>query len=81
MGLLHHFLGVEVALVVSGLFISQSLYLQDVLSWFKMDCAKPMSTPMSSNVSLLPVNLSAIVDATEFHNFIGLLQHLTFSQS
>lgn len=76
LGPLTYFLGVEVAHCKEGLFLSQHKYTVDMLRKFKMDGAKPVSTPMSSK---LPT-LQGSTDATEYRSAIGGLQYLTLTR-
>lgn len=80
LGGLHHFLGVELIPLSSGLFLSQSQYLCDILSQFQMEGVKHVSTPMSKDVVLLPSGFAKVVDATRFRKLIGLLQYLSITR-
>jgi hypothetical protein len=52
MGELKYFLGFQVKQLQEGTFISQTKYTQDILSKFGMKDAKPIKTPMGTNVHL-----------------------------
>ena len=45
LGILHFFLGVQVLPVSHGIFVSQSKYVMDLLTCFKMDECKACDTP------------------------------------
>ena len=45
---LHYFLGVEALHTFFGFFLTQTKYINDLLSHFDMKDSKPMPTPMSS---------------------------------
>jgi RNase P subunit RPR2 len=49
---LHYFLGLKVLLLCDGFFISQSKYVMDLLTHFKMVDCKPCDTPFHSGVNL-----------------------------
>jgi hypothetical protein len=46
---LKYFLGFQVKQLQEGTFISQTKYIQDILSKFGMKDAKPIKTPMGTN--------------------------------
>jgi hypothetical protein len=49
MGELKYFLGFQVKQLQEGTFISQTKYIQDILTKFGMKDAKPITTPMGTN--------------------------------
>jgi hypothetical protein len=49
---LHYFLGLQVLPLSDGFFISQSKYVMDMLTHFKMVDCKPCATPFQSGVKL-----------------------------
>jgi hypothetical protein len=49
MGELKYFLGFQVKQLQEGTFISQTKYIQDILTMFGMKDAKPIKTPMGTN--------------------------------
>jgi hypothetical protein len=49
MGELKYFLGFQVKQLQEGTFISQTKYIQDILTKFGMKDAKPIKTPMGTN--------------------------------
>lgn len=62
LGYLHYFLGIEVHRTTDKLFLSHTKYAVDLLQKFKMDGAKPISTPMvnGNKLSISMVTLSLI---------------------
>ena len=44
-GLMHYFLGLEVWQELGHIFLGQGKYAVDILSRFKMEDCRPMSTP------------------------------------
>ncbi|KAM0042350.1 putative RNA-directed DNA polymerase [Helianthus debilis subsp. tardiflorus] len=73
LGMLHHFLGMEVISTTNGLFLSQHAHVQNILTKFKMEGAKPVATPLSSTEPLSPVDGSPSVDPTPYRQLVGSL--------
>ncbi|KAL5548995.1 hypothetical protein UlMin_004226 [Ulmus minor] len=80
LGQLSYFLGIEVKVVNEGLQLSQKRYIEDVLQKFKMDNAKPLPTPMISNLKLTSDDGDPITNATEYRSIVGALQYITISR-
>ncbi|KAJ0886875.1 putative RNA-directed DNA polymerase [Helianthus annuus] len=80
LGMLHHFLGVEVIPTPTGLFLSQHRYIHDILQQFQMDGAKDVITPLSATDSLSPNDSSPSVDVTPYRKLVGSLQYLAFTR-
>ncbi|KAK9057120.1 hypothetical protein SSX86_024487 [Deinandra increscens subsp. villosa] len=80
LGLLHHFLGIEVIHTTQGLFLSQHRLIQYVLTQFHMDGAKDVMTPLSISDPLVPMDSSPTVDATPYRRLVGSLQYLAFTR-
>ncbi|KAL3617184.1 hypothetical protein CASFOL_038931 [Castilleja foliolosa] len=80
LGMLHHFLGVEVIPTPKGLFLSQHRYINDILHQFQMDGAKDFTTPLSATEPLSLTDSSPSVDATSFRKLVGSLQYLAFTR-
>lgn len=80
LGMLHHFLGVEVIPTPSGLFLSQHRHIQDVLTQFHMDGAKEVSTPLSTSEPLSAIDSTPTIDATPYRKLVGSLQYLAFTR-
>ena len=49
LGLLHHFLGIEISQEERGVFICQTKYAKDLLEKFKMNECNPVQTPLQVN--------------------------------
>ncbi|KAK8996633.1 hypothetical protein V6N11_081899 [Hibiscus sabdariffa] len=62
MGLLNHFLSIEAIYTSTGLFLSQTQYIFDILTQIQMENAKAISTPMSSSDKLPPPEPSTTID-------------------
>ena len=61
----------------NGIFLGQGKYAVDILKRFRMMDCKPMTTHMVSNLKLLSVSLSELVDSTMYCKMIGSLMYLT----
>jgi len=77
LGLMHHFLGLEVWQSSEEIFLNQGKYAVEILKRFNMLECKAMATPMDSNLKLLDDDSSELVDATHYRQIIGSLMHLT----
>ena len=80
LGHLNHFLGVEIIPTKSGLFLSQHRHIRDILTQFKMDGAKEVTTPLSTSITLAEEDGAPKVDPTPYHKLVGTLQYLAFSR-
>jgi hypothetical protein len=77
MGELTFFLGIQVKQTKQGTFVHQGKYTKDLMKKFNMTELKPVSTPMSSAVSLDPDEDGDAVDQRECRSMIGSLLYLT----
>ena len=59
----------------------QGKYTKDLLKKFDMGEAKPLSTPMSTMMTLDADEEGEAVDQKEYHNMIGSLLYLTAMRS
>ena len=80
MGELTYFLGLQVKQMLKGTFIHQSKYVNDLLTKFDLQNCKPISTPMSTSISLSPDLEGEYVDQTTYRFMIGSLMYLTASR-
>jgi len=80
LGMLHHFLGVEVIPTPTGLFLSQHRHIQDILNQFHMEGAKDVTTPLSATEPLSITDQSPTVDPTPYRKLVGSLQYLSFTR-
>lgn len=76
LGPLHHFLGLEVHQSSEGLFLSQTKYDVDVLKKFKLDGAKPYSSPAVGGSELSLFDGDPLPYPFEYHSAMGALQYL-----
>ncbi|KAL4575060.1 hypothetical protein LXL04_021901 [Taraxacum kok-saghyz] len=80
LGPLHHFLGVEVIPVSTGLFLSQHRHIHDLLQQFHMDGAKEVTAPLNSSVTLTLHDGSPSTDPTPYRQLVGSLKYLAFTR-
>jgi hypothetical protein len=71
MGELKYFLGFQVRQLQQGTFISQTKYIQDILTKFGMKDAKPIKTPMGTNGHLNLDTRGKSVDQKVIQMLIG----------
>jgi hypothetical protein len=81
MGELNFFLGIQVKEMKKGTFVHQAKYTNDLIKKFNMTELKPVSTPMSSAMSLGPDEDGEAVDQREYRSMIGSLLYLTATRS
>jgi hypothetical protein len=81
MGELTFFLGIQVKQTKQGTFVHQAKYTKGLMKKFNMAELKPVSTPMSFNVSLGPDEDSKAVDQREYRSMIGSLMYLIGTRS
>ncbi|KAD3640121.1 hypothetical protein E3N88_29344 [Mikania micrantha] len=74
------FLGFQVKQTSTGIFISQSKYVKDILERFKLSDCKALGTPMSKITSLSPDLEGEDVDQYQYRDMIGSLVYLTASR-
>lgn len=77
MGMLHHFLGMEIYQEEEGVYISQKNYAEKILKKFGMHECKPVATPLVVNEKLMKDNGTKKVDATLYRSLVGNLLYLT----
>jgi hypothetical protein len=80
MGELKYFLGFQVNQLQEGTFISQTKYIQDILTKFGMKDAKPIKTPMGTNGHLDLDTGGKSVDQKVYQSMIGSLLYLCASR-
>jgi hypothetical protein len=80
MGELKYFLGFQVKQLQEGTFISQTKYIQDILTKFGMKDAKPIKTPIGTNGHLDLNTGGKSVDQKVYRSMIGSLLYLCASR-
>lgn len=71
--LFHTFLALEVQSIESGLHLSQSKYLRDILHKSDMLNCKPYHTPMAAGPTLSLYDGQPIDDLSMYRNIVGAL--------
>jgi hypothetical protein len=79
-GELKYFLGFQVKQLQEATFISQTKYIQDILTKFGMKDAKPIKTPMETNGHLGLDMEGKSVDQKVYRSMIGSLLYLCASR-
>jgi hypothetical protein len=77
MGELTFFLGIQVKQTKQATFVHQAKYMKDLMKKFNMAELKPLSTPMSSAMSLGPDEDGEAMDQREYRSMIDSLLYLT----
>jgi isopentenyldiphosphate isomerase len=77
MGQLTFFLGIKVKQTKQGTFVHQAKYTKDLMTKFNTAEVKPVSTLMSTAMSLSPDEDGEAVDQREYRSMIGSLLYLT----
>ncbi|XXG70265.1 hypothetical protein AAC387_Pa06g3062 [Persea americana] len=80
LGALNFFLGIEIIRDHTGLLLSQSSYVRDLLLKTKLDGAKPMTTPMAFGSRLSRFSRpTSFSDPYSYCSTVGALQYLTIT--
>jgi hypothetical protein len=77
MGELTFFLGIQVKQMKQGMFVHQDKYTKNSMKKFNMAKLKPVSTLMSTAMTLDPDENGEVVDQREYRSMIGSLLYLT----
>lgn len=80
LGNLNYFLGVEITPHASGIILSQTQYIQNLLQKADMSSSKPVCTPFSSSSKLTKHGSSPLVDFTKYRQIVGSLQYLSLTR-
>jgi len=80
LGSLHFFLGIQITHTSTGLFLSQSKYVEDLLLKSEMVDAKPCDTPCLPYHHLLKEDGAPYPNPMVYRSIVGALQYLTFTR-
>jgi hypothetical protein len=80
MGELKYFLGFQVKQLQEGTFISQTKYIQDILTKFGMKDVKLIKTPMGTNGHLDLDTRGKSIDQKVYRSMVGSLLYLCASR-
>ncbi|KAM1010062.1 hypothetical protein TB1_044704 [Malus domestica] len=80
LGNLHYFLGIQITQNASGMFLSQSKYVSDLLLKADMVHSKPCSTPCLPYNRLLKDDGHPFNNPSLYRSIVGALQYLTFTR-
>jgi hypothetical protein len=78
-GELSYFLGLQINQSFAGLFISQEMYLKEMLKKFQMEDSSLVSTPMVVGCKLNIDDISPDVDQRTYRSMIDNLLYITTS--
>ena len=74
-GELSHFLRLQIRQQDSGIFLSQSKYVKNLVKKFGLESASSVRTPMSPNVKLTVDLLGKSVNPSLYRSMIGSLSY------
>jgi Reverse transcriptase (RNA-dependent DNA polymerase)/gag-polypeptide of LTR copia-type len=80
LGNLHYFLGVQVSPTPTGLHLSQTKYITDLLTRTNMQSCKPCSTPMATSPPLSKLDSPFFTDTHLYRSVVGALQYATITR-
>jgi hypothetical protein len=80
MGELTFFLGIQVKKTKQGTFVHQAKYMNDLMKKFNMAELKPVSTPMTTTMSLDPDENGEAADQREYRSMTDSLLYLTVTR-
>uniref|UniRef100_A0A803Q2E8 Reverse transcriptase Ty1/copia-type domain-containing protein n=1 Tax=Cannabis sativa TaxID=3483 RepID=A0A803Q2E8_CANSA len=80
LGILNYFLGIQVTKTDHGLLLSQTKYLQDLLSKGDMQNVNTQNTPMNSGLKLSNYGSEPMEDVTLYRSIFGALQYATITR-
>ncbi|KAH9783113.1 hypothetical protein KPL71_009187 [Citrus sinensis] len=80
LGKLSYFLGIEVTKTASGIYLSQSKYIADILAKHNMADCSPVPTPMATGHYLTKGSGSVISNSSQYRSAVGALQYVTLTR-
>ncbi|KAM1260029.1 hypothetical protein ACFX2J_039256 [Malus domestica] len=80
LGTLHYFLGIQISCTATGMFLSQTKYIQDLLHKTEMSDCKPCDTSCLPYNRLLKDDGVPFSEPGTYRSIVGALQYLTFTR-
>lgn len=80
MGQLHHFLGIEVIWHDSGIHLTQTRYIAELLKKFKLQNIKPCITHIPTGKMTSKTDGEALKDPSVYRSVVGELQYLSHTR-
>ena len=80
LGEVNYFLGIEVKKTESGLFLSQSKYIKDLLCRAQMQNARSTRAPLTTGQKFLNYGSQPFEDPQQYRSIVGALQYLTITR-
>ncbi|KAB2605443.1 sodium/metabolite cotransporter BASS1 [Pyrus ussuriensis x Pyrus communis] len=80
LGQLHYFLGLEINYLSTGLFVSQTKYIRNLLHKVDLQDSKPCATPYLPYHRLLKFEGAPYHSPEQYRSIVGALQYLTFTR-
>ena len=80
LGNVDFFLGMQVKATQDGVPLSQTRYIHDLLCRAKMQCAKPIGTPMTTGFKLPSFGSDDVTDSQLYKSIVGALQYATITR-
>eukprot|EP00253_Pinus_taeda_P026761 PITA_26761 len=77
LGYVHYHLGIEVTQHLKSIFLSQKMYIGDLLNKFGMTECNPLTNPMEQNLKLTSIEGKEFEDSTKYRQLVGSLNYLT----
>ncbi|XP_068319623.1 uncharacterized mitochondrial protein AtMg00810-like [Pyrus communis] len=77
LGLLHHFLGLEVIQTEGCIFLHQKKYARTLLEKLRLNDCKPVATALAANEKLSKIDGSEMADESLYKQMVGSFPYLT----
>lgn len=77
LGLMTHFLGIEVLQSRQGIFTCQENYIKKVLEKFGMENRKKVETPLAADMKIMKEDVAEKINPTTYRSLIGCLLYIT----
>ena len=80
LGYLNYFLGLEITHSTDGLYITQTKYAAELLSWAGLIDSKTIDTPVELNAHLTPTGGKPLSNPSLYRRLVGSLIYLTVTR-